>query len=64
MPKARQQTNDGRSEAVRTGLNPGVLRKKSNPVRREAARDTSLGAGQRISPTRSRAAKEAARALD
>jgi hypothetical protein len=66
MPRSknRQQTDTGRFEARRTGLDPGVPKKKPNPVRREAARDRSLGLGQKITASGHRAAKQMAGTRD
>lgn len=51
----------GLSEARRTGVKLGVPRNKPAPVRRKAARETAIGRGKKVSPTRSRGAKQAAR---
>lgn len=51
----------GLSEARRTGVKLGVPRNKPGSVRRKAARDAAIGRGKKVSPTRSRGAKQAAR---
>jgi hypothetical protein len=52
----------GLSEARRAGVKLGVPGNKPRDVRRKAARDVAIGRGaKKVSPTRSRGAKQAAR---
>jgi hypothetical protein len=51
----------GLSEARRTGVKLGAPKGKPAAVRRKAARDLAIGRGRKVSPTRSRGAKQAAR---
>jgi hypothetical protein len=51
----------GLSEARRAGVKLPKPRGKSATVRRKAARDTAVGRGKKVSPARSRGAKQAAR---
>jgi hypothetical protein len=50
----------GLSEARREGVNLGVPKNKPTSVRRKATRDTAIGHGKKVSPSRSRGAKQAA----
>jgi hypothetical protein len=60
--RSRQQAIAiGLSEARRTGVKLGAPQGRSATVRRKAARDTAVGRGKKVSPTRSRGAKQAAR---
>lgn len=51
----------GLSEARRAGVKLDAPKKGSSELRRKAARDKAIGRGSKVSPTRSRGAKKAAR---
>lgn len=51
----------GLSEARRAGVKLGNPKGEPASMRRKAARDTAIGRGKKVSPTRSRGAKKAAR---
>ena len=51
----------GLSEARRSGVRLPPPKGKTKQTRRKAARDTAIGKGRKVSPTRSRGAKQAAR---
>jgi hypothetical protein len=51
----------GLSEARRTGVKLGAPKGRPGSVRQKAARDTAIGRGKKVSPTRSRGARQAAR---
>jgi hypothetical protein len=57
----KQAVAIGLSEARRSGVKLPSPRSKPATVRRKAARDTAVGRGKKVSPTRSRGAKQAAR---
>jgi hypothetical protein len=60
--RSRQQAIAiGLSEARRAGVKLGPPRGKDAATRRKAARDTAIAHGRKVSPTRSRGAKQAAR---
>ncbi len=51
----------GLSEARRSGVKLGAPSGRGSKVRRQAARDTAIGRGRKVSPARSRGAKQAAK---